>query len=673
MKLQFKQPTKAERAAGVVMLLAVFLAFYPVIGFDFIDFDDGEYILHNQHVRTGLSLENCLWAFRSLEASNWHPLTWLSHMLDCEIYGLNAGGHHLTSLFLHIANTLLLFLVLRSATGDSAKSALVSLVFGLHPIHIESVAWISERKNVLSGFFWMLGMLAYLDYVRRRKAAAYVRLVVCFALGLMAKPMLVTLPFVLLLLDFWPLKRWDANGMLSYPQPALGSAGSRSLARLCYEKAPLFALSALSSAVTLIAQSQGSVVLSLQTVSLTDRLLNGCISYTSYLFKLFWPSKLAVFYPHPGQGVSVFQGIAAGALLVLLTVLVIGFIRRRPFLSFGWLWYIGTLVPVIGIIQVGIQGMADRYAYLPSIGAFILIVWAIPGSAFRGNRGRTVLAGGCLLVFLSLFAATRVQLGYWRDTESIFRRALEVTHNNYVAYYNLGNALLAKCENKNAADAYEKALSLWPQYPDAHNNLGFLHASEGRMETAMAHYRKAIQSDPEHFLARLNLADALKQSGYLSRAIAQYQALAMVYPDSAKVHNALGVALAEAGSGDRAEIHLTRAVELCPDCAEPLNNLGRTLTIAGRYREAMSYLKQAITVKTDYAEAYNNLGLLFWEIGNADGAEAAFASALRINPAYQKARLNLKRLIETNSSLSDQHSQPTEIIAWSIVIRGEFL
>ena len=623
-----------ERWLGIVMIATVLAVYCQIAGHDFIDFDDGIYILNNTHVRTGLTIENIRWALTSMSASNWHPLTWVSHMLDCRLYGLHPAGHHLTGLFLHVANTLLLFLVLRTATGNRWKSALVAILFGIHPLHIESVAWVSERKDVLSGFFWMLVILSYLQYARKGKTHRYLLALALFALGLMAKPMLVTLPFVLLLFDFWPLGRFP-------------SGASRSLLHMLYEKIPFFILSIASSVVTYVAQSRGKAVLSLETLSFVDRAMNGSMSYVKYLSKLVWPQNLSIFYPHPGDSMPLLPALFAGVLLVAITIFVIRFSLQRPFLLFGWFWYLGTLIPVIGILQVGIQAMADRYTYLPSIGIFILLVWSIPEDLFRVYRNRLLLTIAAIAVVLCLSVTSWFQLRHWKDTETIFRHALNVTRHNYVAHCNLGTAMLKQDRLEEAAIEYRKALDIWPEYPDAHNNLGLVFTKEGHIEKAMAHYQRAIQADPHHILAQLNLADSLRRSGRLDEAISIYGMVLAAHPDNGMAHNTMGVALSESGKTADAASHFKRAIALCQDCPEPLNNLGRVLTLTGRFDLAIGYLHKAISIRPGYAEAYNNLGLLYLNMGARDEAAHAFESALMVRPDYAKARTNLTHTMET--------------------------
>jgi hypothetical protein len=443
------------------LALAVLVVFLPATRHEFVNYDDLEYVTQNGHVQAGLMWESVAWALSSTQASNWHPLTWLSHMLDCQLYGLKAGGHHLTNLLLHAVNTLLLFLVLRQMTGATWRSAFVAALFGLHPLHVESVAWVAERKDVSSTLFWMLTLWTYALYVARGEGGGargeggasnlrsaqhatqitrpssgltqsatlhYSLALVCFALGLMAKPMLVTLPFVLLLLDYWPLGRL---------QRSTSNAQLPMIRRLIYEKLPFFALALASSLVTFVVQRKGGAVSSLTTLSVGARIANAAVSYARYLGKTFWPDNLSVLYPHPGHWL-VWQVAGAGLLLAGGTAGALALRRRRPYLPVGWLWYVGTLVPVIGLVQVGIQSMADRYMYVPAIGVFIMLAWGL-WDLTAGWRGqRVALATGGAVALACCGAVTRSQVGYWTNSETLFRRAVQVTKKNYLAYNNLG-------------------------------------------------------------------------------------------------------------------------------------------------------------------------------------------------------------------------------------------
>ena len=397
------------------LVMATLAVYWQVQNYDFVNFDDNDYVYDNRHVQDGLTLKSIIWAFTNIHASNWHPVTWLSHMMDYQLYGMNPGRHHLTNLLFHIANTLLLFLVFRKMTDSLWQSGFVAALFALHPLHVESVAWVSERKDVLSTFFWMLTMWSYIWYVEHPAVKRYILVVLFFALGLMSKPMLVTLPFVLLLLDFYPLNRFQSQ------QPK-GSANAqqRSIAlRLILEKIPLFVLVAMSSAMTFYAQKHGKTVASLEVIPLKSRVANALVSYVSYIIKTIYPSKLAVLYPHPGI-LPWWQIAGACLLLVTISFLAIRVVKQSPYFVVGWLWYLGTLVPVIGLVQVGIQSMADRYTYVPLIGIFIIIVWGIPELVAQWRYRKICLATLATVVLTILMAMTWKKVGYWKSSITLF-------------------------------------------------------------------------------------------------------------------------------------------------------------------------------------------------------------------------------------------------------------
>ncbi len=496
-------PGKVRSAAWLpgILLAAIILATYwPVAGFDFVVYDDYSYITNNPVVQEGLSVRGLSWAFTTFHASNWHPLTWLSHMLDVELFGLDAGWHHLVNALIHLANSVLLFLVLRGMTGATWRSFVVAALFGVHPLHVESVAWVAQRKDVLSGFFWILAMAAYLRYVRRPGTARYLAALACFALGLLCKPMAVTLPFVLLLLDWWPLGR-----MAGEPgaQGAPGQPLHAGLPKLLLEKVPFLLLSALSAAVTFLAQKQGGALD--QALSLWARVQNALVAYAAYLWKTVAPVSLAVLYPHPGSSVPAGKAIAAGLLLAALTAAFVHLRGRRPHLLAGWLWYLGTLVPVIGLVQVGVQSLADRYTYIPLVGIFIALSWEAGDRLSRLRvrpSGAAVVAG---LVLSALVAVSGVQVRYWRNSVALFRHALSVEPDNWVAHVNLGWALEQEGRLDDAASHYRAALAIRPGNPYAHNNLGYVLELLGRTDEAVFHYREALRLKPDYLYARKNL------------------------------------------------------------------------------------------------------------------------------------------------------------------------
>ena len=437
-------PDKHRGTIIYPLLIAVTLAaFWQVRDHEFVHYDDDKYVMENPHVPTGLTRESIKWAFTATHASNWHPLTWLSHMLDCQLYGLNPRGHHVSSLLFHAANTVLLFLVLRRMTGALWKSAFVAALFAIHPLHVESVAWVAERKDVLSTLFWMLTMLAYLRYVEKPTIQRYLPVLMLFALGLMAKPMLVTLPFVLLLMDYWPLGRLD-NG-LSVTRDRLKRYWG-----LVREKLPLFALTAISCVVTFLVQRHGGAMPDLEWLPLDVRIANALVSYAKYIGKMLLPRHLAVLYPYPSGTLPLWQLAGAVFLLMYVSVMVFRSRQRYPYLAVGWAWYVGTLVPTIGIVQVGKQALADRYTYVPLIGLFIIIAWGVPDLVARWcvvsswRRRRILLAVSATASILALMTCTWFQVGRWRDRISLYTHALRVTSNNATIHNNLGNALLAE-------------------------------------------------------------------------------------------------------------------------------------------------------------------------------------------------------------------------------------
>jgi tetratricopeptide (TPR) repeat protein len=416
-------------AALSVLTLAIY---YQVHTFDFVSYDDPNYVYRNLHVQAGITVGSVDWALTAGRSANWHPLTWLSHTLDWQLFGANAGGPHTVNLIFHIANTLLLFLVLTRMTNALWQSAFVAALFALHPLHVESVAWVSERKDVLSTFFWMLTMWAYLWYVRKPGAARYLLALLMFALGLTAKPMLVTLPFVLLLLDYWPLERIGAK-----QQKTQGQERQRTLYRLVYEKVPFIVLSTASSIITLVVQQRDQAVISLTSFPLKYRIANAVISYAEYAKKMFWPSRLAVFYPHPGENVSVLYLIMSVVVLLAVTILVIRLAANHRYLVTGWFWYLGTLFPVIGLVQVGVQGLADRYTYVPLVGLFIMIAWGVPDLLVKLRCRRIILACAAIAAVSAMSVCTFFQLRHWKDTSTLLQHAIDVTEDNVVAINNL--------------------------------------------------------------------------------------------------------------------------------------------------------------------------------------------------------------------------------------------
>jgi tetratricopeptide (TPR) repeat protein len=603
-------------------------------------------------VRDGLTPDGVVWAFRSAEAANWHPLTWLSHMLDFELYGAHPGGHHVSSALLHTLNALLLFGALRALTGAVWRSALVAALFAWHPLHVESVAWVAERKDVLSTVFALTAIWSYAEYARRRQRRLLILTLALFALGLMAKPMLVTLPCVFLLLDYWPLRRLRVAGQ----GDAVVSAGveARSLRALLVEKVPFFALSALSCVVTVFVQRQGGAMSSLEHVPLALRLANGVAAYAHYLAKTVWPSDLTLLYPHPyipGSGAAPLPGWqVAEAALLLLAVTLLVWLSRRGYAWVGWLWFLGMLVPVIGLLQVGGQALAERYTYLPAIGLFIVFAWA--GGQLIDRLGRWhAWAAGCagLLVAVLLLAsiqASRAQARHWRDSVALFEHAIEVNPRNRSILFNLGNEMKRRGRIVEAIALYRRALAVKSSDVKVRNNLGLALASQGDRAGAVAQYERALELDPGFAESRANLANELRDQGRLDEAIALYRRALEDKPTLAQAHNAFAGALKAKGKAEQAEAHYRQALALDPGYAEAHTNLGLALQLRGENEEALRHHREAVRLAPGLVAAHNNLALVLTNRGDLETAVQHYREALRLAPEQVKVRFNLAQALE---------------------------
>lgn len=664
-------------AACLLLVVLTLGIYWSVTGHDFVDYDDGDYVKGNSQVQAGLSAAGVQWAFTTGHASNWHPLTWLSHMLDVSLFGPKAGGHHLTSLIIHCANSVLVFLLLRALTGASWGCFIVASLFAWHPLHVESVAWVSERKDVLSAFFALLSLWAYAEYVKRRSVAVggkarrwFVISLAFLVLGLLSKPMLVTLPCVMLLLDYWPLGRVPA-------ETGATAARFKGFFRLAVEKLPFFALSLASSIVTFLVQRKGGAVSPLESLPVGARLANAAMSYARYLRKTFWPDDLSVLYPHPGHWPAS-QVIGATALLLVLTLAAFLLRKRMPYVFVGWLWFVGMLVPVIGLVQVGIQSMADRYTYLPLLGIFLALVWSGAASVERWmvlHLPVSIVAGmavgGCAVLTVN-------QVGIWTNSEALFGHAVRVTEKNYLAYNNLGFYLSSQGRTAEALTNYEASLRINPNYADAHNNLGHALAQRKQYAEAIVHYRVGLRTAPENTEIHNNLGNALSESGELDAAMAEYRFVLKRNPKHADAHNNLGIALAMRGKldeamehfnlalrykpadagahgnlgnafaalrkWDEATAHYREALKLSPNDAQTRNNLGNVLAEQGRLEEAATNYVAALRLKTDNPEAHFNYGCVLVRLGRRNEAAEQFNRALQLKPDYAAAREQLRAL-----------------------------
>jgi tetratricopeptide (TPR) repeat protein len=575
----------------VIVLMILVLTVYGQVGsHSFNNYDDDTYITQNPQVLKGLTWEGVSWAFTTFHAVNWHPVTWLSHMADVSIFGLDAGWHHRINVLFHVLNTVILFFVFLRMTGALWQSAFVAALFGVHPLHVESVAWVAERKDILSTFFWMMTMGAYVRYVQRPGLTKYMGILFFYTLGLMCKPMLVTLPFVLLLLDYWPLRRFD-QGCISIEK----------IYPLGLEKVPLFAMSLSSCVITYLAQSKGNALFPNGNYPIDLRASNAALSYMVYLGKMVWPVSLSVFYPHPGtvfSSIPAWQVLMSVLLLGGLSFLVIWQRGRRPYLVMGWLWYLGTLVPVIGLVQAGAQALADRYSYVPLIGVFVMVAWGIPAvlEGWRFRRPTLMLLGGAMLFALSAVAWN--QAGFWKNNLTLFTHALNVTEKNWLAWNNVGNDYRRIGQIERAIFCFQEALRIKPDYPMAWYNLGVTYGELGQPQQAIKFYLEALRIWPAYAVAWLNLGESYANLGDHQRAIKNYQ----------------------------------EALRVKPDFAEALFNIGLAYYNLGQPLQAITYYREALRIWPDFASAWYSLGEAYSQLGQKGDVTEIHQRLRRINP-----------------------------------------
>jgi tetratricopeptide (TPR) repeat protein len=620
------------------LFVVTLLLFSRVFAYDFVNYDDPDYVTSNEHVKAGLTLQGLGWAVRSREASNWHPLTWMSHMIDYSLFGDRPRGHHATSVVLHALNAVLAFLALRRLTGAFWTSALFAAWFAWHPLRVESVAWVAERKDVLSGFFFFVVLWSYGMYVERRRRGGentkvwrfYALALVAFALGLMAKPMLVTVPGVLLLLDVWPLRRAVLAGETSAP-------GRSSVAAIVLEKLPFFALAVISSVATYFVQKGGGSVS--EALNFPARLANAAVAVIRYLGKFAWPTDLAVLYPHPGFWPAR-TVIACAIAIVVISGIAVGQWRRRPWIAAGWLWYLGMLVPVIGLVQVGLQSMADRYTYLPMLGVEIALLWTLREVAATPTAARTwgIIAVAALA---AVTARTWVQLGVWENSFTLFDHAIAVTEKNYLAHDNRG-LFLFKAGKVDAAMAdYRRALAINPTYLNANNNLGYALAQTGRPAEAIAPYRAALVANPNHLEVHNNLANALSDLGQLAEAMEHYEFVLSRQPDHVNALNGSAVVLAMQNRPLDAKARLEHSLRLAPNNASAHNNLGNVCSMLGLRDEAIAHYRRATELNPNEPHTFFLIGALLNQQEKFAEAAQSLQRALKLNPANSAAHAQL--------------------------------
>jgi tetratricopeptide (TPR) repeat protein len=654
-------------SVSVLLIVLTLITYWQVKNYAFINYDDDKYITENRHVITGLKLDNIKWAFQSTYASNWHPLAWLSLMVDAQLFGLNAGYYHLTNLFLHILNTLLLLLILYKMTGALGRSTLVAALFALHPLHIESVAWVTERKDVLSMFFMLLTLWAYIHYIQKPDYKRYSLIFVAFALGLMTKPILVTLPFVLLLLDYWPLQRFSLRNEKNIDSVLT----TKTAAALIYEKIPLFFLTGLSIALTIIAQR--AEIEFMQSIPALLRVENALVAYCGYIFKMIWPVSLGVLYPHSAY-IPLWKVSVSAILLATVSGIAIYTIKKMPYIAVGWFWYLGTMVPVIGIVQVGVQSMADRYTYIPLIGLFIILAWFLSDALEKIPYKKYIIATVSAVIVLLLVTLSWSQLKYWKNSHELLTHTLEVTRDNYTMHCNLAVLLAGQGDSKAAEFHYLEALKINPDDKDTNINFGNLLVRQGRLDEAIERYINAIKSKPNFAKAYNNLGIAYVQRGDRQKAIEQFSTAVKINPSYLDAQNNLkmallqkqvkesastkqsadsedistfsgqmmvGTSLMKKGDLDGAIKHFQEALKIEPENINAHVSMGLALGYKRNFDGAISHFRTAIKINPRIPEIYNSLAVALAYTGKTDKAIAQLNKALEINPRFAKAHNSL--------------------------------
>lgn len=660
----------------LIIILMTLAGYWQVFHHEFVYFDDDLYIFENPHIRDGLSWEGIRWALTadllsdSPNADFWIPVTFLSHLLTFELFGLNPAGHHLVNLVFHILNSILLYWVLQSMTGVRWPSFWVAMLFAVHPLHVESVAWVTERKDVLSAFFWLLTIGAYIQYTQRSRWHRYLLLTIFFSLGLMAKPMVATLPVILLLMDYWPLKRIP----MSYQslREFLSVIGVFIL-----EKIPLFIVSLIFGGITFWGMERQGNLSSLNVISLWDRIANALTGYVTYIKKMIWPSNLAVFYPLPSDTRPIWELLVAALVLFVVSALVIRNIRKRPYLFVGWSWYLTALVPVIGLFQVGDQAVADRYAYLPFIGLYVMIAWGATEARERFPQWKVLPVLLVVFLFSVLTVGTRLQVRHWKNSVTLFEHALRVTGENFKLRHNMGIAYYKLGRKDEAIRHYQSAITLNPNFPDGYNNLGIILAEQGQTDRAITQYQAALKLRSSYFEAHYNLGNAYRDLGRMEESVKAYQAALTLRPSYAEAHRELGLALKGLGRVDESlqEIRITLGLspndaaahnllgelllekgelqgavnefetvtKLEPSLPEGHNNLANGFLLLGRINLAIHEYEVALDLKQDHTIAYN-LALAYQQAGRMDEARRVLHLALEIDPGFQLAREALSHL-----------------------------
>ncbi len=658
--LQPSRRSSDERPARLLLaalLVVTFLLYLPTGSHDFVNFDDDIYVYENERVAEGLGGDNIAWAFSgSYRMGNWDPLNWLSLMATAEFFGLDPAAHHLVSVALHLANVALLFLFLRRATGALWPAFVAAAMFAWHPLQVETVAWVSERKGALSGFFWLLGMWLYAGYAERPSKARLAAVLTVFVLGLMSKPALLTFPFALLLLDVWPLRRINGGEGAASESEERRAAGFERLwsgcRRAVKEKLPMFAIVGVWVFVAHGAQTAVGAVGDSELAPWSWRLANAPVAYARHLLHFVWPSGLIPFYPHPGMWPWE-RVTAAVAFLVGGSALAARQLERRPFLAVGWFWFLGVLTPMIQLVQIGAHSMADRYFYLPMIGVSFVVVWGAASLFEDDLKRRRIVAPAAMVVLLGCLWATHRQIGFWRNTETLFSRTLAVSPANHVAHNNLGIHLMDQGRLDEAAGHFQASIRAKPGQPQALFNLGTLYSKAGRTADAIGQYRAALALDADYAKAHANLGEALARAGRLEEACASYEAALKLEPDNVVVLNNLGNALLKRGLAAEAEARLQEAVRIDPGWAASRYNLGRVHQAVGRADLAVADYREAVALKPDDAPAWNNLANALVDLGRREEALEAYRRSLELDSKQFSTRVNFAMTLEEAGRVSE--------------------
>ena len=638
---QFFNSRRARICLGLV--LATVALYWPVIGHDFINIDDPRFVTDNEHTRAGVTWSGICWAFQTVQTEMWHPLTWLSHMADCQLFGITPGGHHFTNLLLHAANTVLVFLLLEKMTGGIWRSTIVAGLFAWYPLNVESVAWVSERKGVLCALFWLSSMMAYVCYSKKSGKLSFLLSLLLFAGALMSKSVAVTLPFVLLLFDFWPLQRF---------QTFSATSRLRAATALMVEKIPFFALTLVANVVAVFAQHAGDNLISLAQLPVETRLANAMINYVVYLSKTIWPSKLAVFYPYISH-LAVGPIVGAALLLAALTIFCALSARQRPWLAVGWFWFLGTLIPVIGLVQYGFQSVDDRYMYVPSLGLFVAAVWELENRFARHPRGRQLLwlLGGTTLA--GYFCVSAIQLSYWQNSLTLAAHALKVTSNNYVACDSMGRALAAEGQFERAVPFYAEAVRIEPDWPQGQFSLGMALGDMGRTNEAIEHLQAFVKLTPKQLGGHLYLARMLMRYGRTEQAIGEFTEVLRLEPGFVEAQASLGVLLASQGKIAEAIPHFAEAVRLNPNDPNMRFNYGLALLGNHQPAEAAAQFAEELRIAPNETRAHYRLAQALEQQNKFSESAQHYRQALQLAPDFPEARDELAKLLIEHPELTN--------------------